>query len=222
MSTVTFDLFSALLDSRTGGAATLARLADERGWPHSGEELYDAWDRRNKRAQNDCRGWVPYRELAHAALAQTYAALGVDGDVDADLSTLLGSLPEWPLWPDVLDALPAISARHRVGILSNVDDALFAATRAAGLVDRALVVTSERVRAYKPDPRIYLGARELLGPLVHVATSGRDLRGALQAGVTVVRLRRPGHDLEADGPLPQHEAADLRGLADLLARVRPG
>jgi 2-haloacid dehalogenase len=51
---------------------------------------------------------------------------------------------------------------------------------------------------------------------VHVATSGRDVRGALEAGIGVVRLRRPGHTLDPEGPQPEHEAADLRELAALL------
>jgi 2-haloacid dehalogenase len=51
---------------------------------------------------------------------------------------------------------------------------------------------------------------------VHVATSGRDVRGALEAGIDVIRLRRPGHRLDPDGPQPSREAADLHELASLL------
>src|SRR5680860_703068 len=212
MSTVTFDLFSALLDSRAGGSAAFARLAREHGWQISGEELYDAWDARNKAAQRDCVRWVPYTTLAHTALADTYGALGLAAevaDVTRDLSSVLGSLPEWQLWPDVDDVLPALTEVHRVGILSNVDDDLFARTRVAGLVEPELVVTSERLGVYKPDPGIYHGARRLLGPMVHVATSGRDVRGALEAGMAVIRLRRPGHRLDADGDRPHYEAAGM-------------
>jgi 2-haloacid dehalogenase len=54
MRTVTFDLFSALVDSRTGGSRALQAVADHRGWPVSGEALYDEWDRQNKAAQKGC------------------------------------------------------------------------------------------------------------------------------------------------------------------------
>lgn len=213
---VTFDLFSALIDSRSGGSAALGDLARRHGWPVSGLELYDAWDPRNKAAQRDCTEWQPWRVPATTALAAAYDALGLDGDPDEGVEVLAGSMRDWPLWADVPDALPRLSADWRVGLLSNVDDYLFQRTRAADLVDHEVALTSQRLGVYKPHPAIYQRAAERLGAtMVHVATSARDVRGALEAGITVVRLRRPGHDLDPDGPRPLHEA----GTVDELARV---
>lgn len=232
---VTFDLFSALLDSRAGGAAVLGQLAAERGWPVAGERLYDLWDIRNKQEQAACATWVPYRDLAVRALASAYDAAGGVHDADpvADLEVVLDSLPEWPLWPDVAQALPGLADHARVGLLSNVDDELFRRTAAAALVDPALALTSERLRAYKPHPAIYRAARQAAeaqvrdesgerARVVHVATSGRDVRGALEAGLPVVRLRRPGHRLDPQGPRPSLEAAGLQDLLPLLARAVQG
>jgi 2-haloacid dehalogenase len=214
---VTFDLFSALIDSRTGGSAALGRLAADRGWDVDGERLYDEWDRRNKASQRDEPEWVPFAEHCRRALAATYAALGLDADADADADLLNRSVAEWPLWPDVAVQLPELRRRYRVGVLSNVDDAIFARTKVAPLVDDAAVLTSERLRAYKPAPDLYRRARERAGgELTHVATSARDVRGALEAGIRVVRLRRPGHRLDPAGPVPRNEADDVRGVAALL------
>jgi 2-haloacid dehalogenase len=219
---VTFDLFSALIDSRTGGAVALSRMAGARGWTVDGGELYNQWDAANKRAQRDCRRWVPYRELAVGALAGVYGSLGLPADAGADVDALLESLPEWPLWPDTPDGLPALGRHFRIGLLSNVDDHLFARTRAAPLVDPALALTSERLRAYKPDPRIYHEARLRLGPMVHVASSARDVRGALEAGLAVVRLVLSGHDLDRTGPPPVHEAHDIGHLVPVLEQAAQG
>ena len=209
---VTLDLFSALVDSRTGGSAALARIT---GGP--GERLYDVWDAANKASQRDLSTWVPFAEHCRRALAVAYADLGVARDPDADTGRLLESVGDWPLWPDVPEGLPALAVRCRVGVLSNVDDAVFARTRVAPLVDDADVLTSERLRAYKPAPDIYLRARQRSGGrLVHVATSARDVRGALAAGIEVVRLRRPGHRLDPEGETPQVQAADLFEVARLL------
>ena len=102
-------------------------------------------------------------------------------------------------------------------MLSNVDDVIFARTQVAPLVDDSAVLTSERLRAYKPAPELYLRAVERAhGDLTHVATSARDVRGALEAGIRVVRLRRPGHELDPAGPSPRDEANDVRGVAALL------
>jgi 2-haloalkanoic acid dehalogenase type II len=214
---VTFDLFSALLDSRSGGAAAFARLAGDRRWSVTGEQLYDAWDPLNKAAQRDSTAWVPWRVPARHALAQAYDRLGLEGDTAADVEALAVSMADWPLWPDVEAGLPRLAGSHRVGLLSNVDDELFARTAAARLVDPDVALTSQRLRAYKPHRRIYLRALEALAPMVHVATSARDVRGALEAGIPVVRLRRPGHELDPDGPRPAYEVDTL----DDLPRVLP-
>jgi 2-haloacid dehalogenase len=220
---VTFDLFSALIDSRSGGAAVFGQIAAAHGWSVAAEDLYDRWDAANKASQRDLGEWVPFTEHSRRALTAVYAELGLDGDADADVAVLLGSVGNWPLWPDVEEGLARIAGQFRVGVLSNVDDVVFARTRVAPLVDRlsdqAAVLTSERLRAYKPGAEIYRRAREEAGGvLVHVATSARDVRGALEAGIDVVRLVRPGHRLDADGPAPRREAADLADLAGVLER----
>jgi 2-haloacid dehalogenase len=58
---VTLDLFSALIDSRTGGSAALARITDG-----PGERLYDAWDAAYKASQRDLTTWVPSPSTAAA------------------------------------------------------------------------------------------------------------------------------------------------------------
>ena len=160
---------------------------------------------------------MPFAEHCRRALTAAYAELGIARDPDADTARLLDLVGDWPLWPDVAEGVPALAARARVGVLSNVDDAVFARTRVAPLVDDADVLTSERLRAYKPAPEIYLRARERAGGrLLHVATSARDVRGALAAGIDVVRLRRPGHRLDPEGATPRVEAAGLPEVARLL------
>jgi 2-haloalkanoic acid dehalogenase type II len=214
---VTFDLFSALIDSRTGASTVLASIAAERRWQLDGGRVYDEWDRRNKASQRDEREWIPFAEHCSRALAATYADLGLAGNAQEDTATLLGSTGNWPLWPDVAAGLPALAGRHRVGVLSNVDDDVFARTRVAPLVTDDDVLTSERLRSYKPHADIYRRARERAGgELLHVATSARDVRGAIEAAVDVVRLRRPGHALDPAGPAPAHEVADLRELGQFL------
>src|SRR3712207_8339074 len=105
------DLFSALIDSRTGGSAALARIT---GGP--GERLYDVWDAANKASQRDLATWVPFVEHCRRALTAAYADRGIDRDADADTGRLLDSVGDWPLWPDVAEGLPALTARARVGV----------------------------------------------------------------------------------------------------------
>jgi len=88
-----------------------------------------------------------------------------------------------------------------------------------------LVITSERVRQYKPNPGLYHAAHRIAGPSsARVAASARnvrDVRGALQAGVDTIRLIRPGHDIDPAGPRPSHQVAGLDELPDYLAKGLP-
>jgi 2-haloacid dehalogenase len=214
---VTFDLFSALIDSRTGASRILDGISARRRWGVGGERVYDEWDRRNKASQRDEPEWMPFADHYRRSLVDTYVDLRLAGPADVDAAMLLDSVSGWPLWPGVTAGLAEIGTHHRVGILSNVDDDVFARTPVAGLVADDAVLTSERLRAYKPGPEIYRRARQRAGgSLVHVATSARDVRGALEAGIDVIRLRRPGHEPDPAGPIPDRTAADLAEVARLL------
>ncbi|SNR52410.1 hypothetical protein SAMN06272737_1111, partial [Blastococcus mobilis] len=88
----------------------------------------------------------------------------------------------------------------------------------ARLVEPDDVVTSGRLHAYEPHPATYRRARQA-GVDVHVPASARDTRGALEAGMCVVRGRRPGHSVDPDGPQPGLEIPDPVGLPNAVATV---
>ncbi|UPK74956.1 hypothetical protein MU582_21400 [Nocardioidaceae bacterium SCSIO 66511] len=224
---VTFDLFSALLDTRSGASSTFDSFARARDWAVTGTELYDVWDGLNKAAQKglaerlEAGGeWESFTSVSTRTLAQTYADRGLDADAEVDLRAVHATIPDWSPWPDVVPAMAELSGAHRLGILSNVDDALFARTQIAGLVDPEVVLTSERLRAYKPGSRIYRRAAEHTGGHVHVAASARDVRGSLEAGLMTVRVARPGHRVDPDGPQPAYEIDSLSDLGPVLDDVR--
>jgi 2-haloacid dehalogenase len=212
--TVTFDVFSALIDSRSGGSDFFGKLATRRSWECLPSEVYERWDARNKALHLQCRGWVPYVELARTALADTYQELVLSGDPREDCARLLASMADWPLWADVATAPPQIWSGLRVGLLTNIDDTQLNPTAAArwDIVNSELVNTSQTVQAYKPSREFYVRARSLLGPFVHVAASARDVRGALESGIPCVRLARPGHPLDPTGPVPAHTALSVAAV----------
>lgn len=216
--TVSFDVFSALLDSRQGAGRTFARVARERGWPHDGEELYVAWDARNKALHASTDGTVSFRELARRAMADVLATLDAEDDAAAVTDAVLADVGSWPTWPDVPEGLAAVTPRHPVALLSNIDDDVLALTSVGAMVPTW--ITSERAGSFKPARGIYDHARGVLGQdLVHVPASGRDVRGSLEAGLHVVRVVRPGYAVEPDGPQPSHEVDDLRDLPGVLDRL---
>jgi 2-haloacid dehalogenase len=199
---ITFDVFSALIDSQRGGGAFLQSLADQRDWPVRGDDVYDDWDVRNKRAQTHARPGVSFAELAERALVASYEHLVLSGDAPADCIELLASVADWPLWPDVAPTLETLADRYRLGILSNIDDNILVSTKLWPLIGPVNALTSQRLGCYKPDPNIYIIARDKFGVRLHIAASARDVRGAGEARLPVVRIVRPGHYLDPDGPTP--------------------
>lgn len=216
---VTFDVFSALTDSRAGGSVILYELALHRGWPQSGFALYDRWDYVNKEMHRAQTPWIPFREISAAAFEASLTDLGLSATHSRqDSDALLDSVVGWPLWPDVTaKALQGLDV-PALGLLSNIDDELLRDTAAVrlGVFDPKYVLTSERLRAYKPNAVFYRRAGEVLGPFTHVAASARDVRGALDARISCVRLARPGHALDLEGPIPSRTAGSIGDLSDLL------
>ena len=192
---VTLDVFSALIDTRTGGNRVFDEIAGRQRWALGGQALYRAWDREHKRLQRECARWEPFAALGRRALAQVLDEHRLHGDIDAAMTELWASLGDWPLWPDV-----ALLARTRLASLPFVSD---------------LAITSERVRQYMPTPGLYHAAHTIAGPtFVHVAASARDVRGALQAGVDTIRLIRPGHDIDPAEPRPTRQVTGLGELTE--------
>ena len=216
--TITFDVYSALVDSRTGGTRACMTLAEHHGWSIEPQALYARWDALCKELQRDTVTWVPFRTLAAQAMDAAQRELDLRGDPLADTDALLSTIGSWPHYSDVPDALARVAAEHDVAVLTNIDDDLLAQTDPGWAFPTA--ITSEAAACYKPHPEIYRFAQERVGPLVHVAASARDVRGSLEAGLDVVRVVRPGHHVDADGPAPTWVIEDLRELPAELGRMQ--
>lgn len=218
--TVTFDVYSALIDSRAGGTRALAALAGQRGWDADPDAVYARWDAICKGLQRDVDAYVPFRALAEQAMREAQRELGIDSDPAEDARALLDTIGSWPHYADVPDAVARVAAAHPVAVLTNIDDDLLAQTDTGWPF--ATAITSEGARCYKPHPDIYRFAVDRLGPLVHIAASARDVRGSLEAGLEVVRVDRPGHRVDPDGPAPRWVIDDLRELPGVLAQIEQG
>jgi hypothetical protein len=65
---VSFDVYTALVDSRRGGTAAFAELVRRNAWKVDPGELFVGWDARNKLLQAETKPFVTYKELARRAL----------------------------------------------------------------------------------------------------------------------------------------------------------
>jgi 2-haloacid dehalogenase len=206
LDVLTFDCYGTLIDWETGILAALGRARPE-GWPISGDALLERFAAHEARAE---RG--PYRRYRHV-LADVVRGIASDCNVelfDRAAGRFAASVADWPPFPDAPEALRRLAVRYRLGVITNCDDDLFAASNRRLGVRFDWVVTAEQVGAYKPARRSFeVALARVGGPperVLHVAQSlYHDHVPAKALGLATVwidrRLGRPG-----SGATPPAEA----------------
>jgi len=133
---------------------------------------------------------------------------------------LAESLPRWKAFADTNESLHRLrDANIRLGILTNCDDDLIAATiRNQFTVSFDLVITAQQVLSYKPAPAHFLTARERIGDArwLHAAQSNfHDIVPANVFNIPNAWINRK-HESPGAGGVPMHEFGDMRAFADWL------
>jgi 2-haloacid dehalogenase len=208
MRWITFDCYGTLLDWQAGFRRILEPVAGDRTDAvirvfHETEPQVQA---ENPRAS--------YKEILREALERASGG-SVPGEV------LIDGWEAISAFPDTVAALEALKRQGwSLGILTNCDEDLFAATRAALGVEPDLVITSEAVGSYKPAlghfERFEATTNVAREDWVHAAVSWwHDMVPARELG-----LRRIWVDRESSG----HDASivsarvpDMASLAAVLA-----
>jgi len=215
----TFDCYGTLVDWNAGILAELERLL---GASSGGEQLLSRYHAIEPRVQSEHPTWS-YREVMAAVLAELASEAGVALPPN-ERGALGRSLPAWPVFPEVPDALAEAHDRGwKLVALSNTDrDLIEASMNAIGVPFDGLIVASE-VGSYKPAPGHWQAFRESTGAdrerQVHVAQSHfHDIVPANALGIRTVWINRLG---ERGEPAPTRELPDLRGLADVLDELIP-
>lgn len=128
-------------------------------------------------------------------------------------------------WPDVPAALERLRAANvGLGLLSNFTPAMLAASIRTSRLGGAFghVLSTDRARTYKPDPRAYQLGLDALGlpreRVVFAAFAGWDAAGAKRFGFPTLWVNRLGAPMEDLGaPAPD---AIVRTLSDAVGFVR--
>ena len=127
------------------------------------------------------------------------------------------------VWPDVLPALTKLkTAGIRMAFLSNLTAAMMdAVVKNAGLEGLLeLHLSTDRVKAFKPDPRAYQMGPEAFGlqreEIAFAAFAGWDAAGAKWFGYPTFWVNRANMPIEGLGVKPDGVGA---GMADLVTFV---
>jgi 2-haloacid dehalogenase len=209
----TFDCYGTLVDWNAGISAELGRLLGE----SDREGLLSRYHEVEPRVQSEHPTWS-YRDVMAAVLSQLASEAGVPLP-DSEHDALGRSLPQWPVFAEVPDALAqAHAGGWKLMALSNTDrDFIEASIAAIGVPFEGAVVASE-IGSYKPGHRHWEAFYELTGAdrtrHVHIAQSHfHDIVPAHELGIPSVWINRLH---ERGEPAPTRELPDLNGLADVL------
>jgi 2-haloacid dehalogenase len=223
---LTFDCYGTLIDWERGILAALHAALGDAELPD--ERLLEAFARHE--AAVEAGPYLAYREILRRTVRAIGEEVGHAPDADA-VEAFGGSVAEWPAFADSPAALADLAARFRLGVITNCDDDLFAASeRRLGLrFDE--VVTAQQAHRYKPNPRGFELMFERLGlptsRILHVAQSlYHDHVPAKRLGLSTVWVNRRagrvgGGATPAAAATPDLEVPDLRTLADLAIAATP-
>jgi 2-haloacid dehalogenase len=226
---LSFDCYGTLIDWEAGIAAVLVPWAARNGSPLTEEELLVAYSDNEAAVERDTPGTM-YPDVLRQAFRRTAADLGLP-ITDDDADALGVSVPDWPAFPDSVEALARLKTRYDLIILSNVDRAGFAGSnRRLGVVFDD-ILTAQDIGSYKPNPANFealLALNEERGrtqdELLHVAQSlFHDHVPGKAAGLRSVWINRR-HDRPGWGATPDPGAAvtpdlEFRSLADFADAV---
>jgi 2-haloacid dehalogenase len=213
---ITFDCYGTLIDWETGMLKGLRSLFQRDGRPADDGELLALYG--EVEAEIEAGGYLPYRQV----LARTVQEMGrrrgreVTNEEGARFAQ---SLTEWEPFPDTVAGLQALAQRFKLGVISNVDDDLFAVTREKLQAPLSLVVTAQQVKSYKPSLRNFEEAMQRSGlkkeEILHAAQSVfHDIVPANSLGIRNVWVNRPS--LGAAKPAVAKPTAEVNSLAELV------
>ena len=232
---VAFDFFGTLARNDVAEwRRTLAGIAERQGLPVSGSALWDEFSKHERQFRMtrtnmaDPAASPPFRtywEAWRQAFVAAFEVMGLRGAPDAAATYSIEMLADQPAFPDAHAMLDAVGALRAVAVLSNADDRFLHGSLAHNgwPLDRfACVESSESLRAYKPDPRIFARFVERAGVpperILYVGDSPYDdAHGAGLAGMTTVLVHRD-QDTPGRTPLPREAAfggsfrSDAEGL----------
>jgi FMN phosphatase YigB (HAD superfamily) len=118
-----------------------------------------------------------------------------------------------------MPSLDLLGRRHRLAIVSNIDDDLLTATPLVRVFD--LVCTAQRAKGYKPNGTLfrYLIAHSgvALDEILHAGQSQfTDMVGGKPLGLTIAWINRRGVDLHPSVPRPDFTFRDIASLIPVL------
>ncbi len=148
---LTFDCYGTLIDWESGLCAALEPWLAGHGVRRGRDEVLETFARHESAQERATPG-----RLYQGIVADVHRRLGEEWELEssaADAAAFGASVPDWPAFPDSVEALATLHRYYRLVILSNVDRASFRGSEKRLGVAFDAVYTAEDIGSYKPDRR---------------------------------------------------------------------
>ena len=223
---LTFDCYGTLIDWEAGLTAAFGPILSTHGIAMDDDDVLTRFA--SYEAAAEAGPYQTYRHVLAAGLRGVAGELGFEPS-DAETAAFSGSVVDWPAFPDSSAALARLKSRLRLGVITNCDDDLFAASNERLGVELDWIVTAQQVRSYKPAEKGFLAAFGRIGlpreRILHVAQSlFHDHAPAQRLGLTSVWIDRR-HGRPGSGATPRAIAtpdATFPDMASFAAAAVPG
>ncbi|MEL6375008.1 MAG: haloacid dehalogenase type II [Pseudomonadota bacterium] len=173
---LTFDVYGTLIDWESGMIAGLEPLTAQLAAPPGRDQILQAhaYHESTTQAQTPAKRYADVLATVYRRLAEDWG-LAVTWD---DCAAYGARVHAWPAFPDSAEALAYLREHYKLVVLSNVDNASFAASNAKLGVTFDGVYTAEDVGSYKPADANFTYMLEQLrrrgfakGDILHTAES---------------------------------------------------
>lgn len=228
-SALTFDMYGTLIDWEPHILGFLQAWARRNAIQATDDELLEQFDRARAHYQQ-LRPALLYPDVLRASYA--YICTHWRAPIDpGEQAAFADSVSTWEPFPDAAEGLSYLKQFYSIGALSNIDERSLAHSIAKLGITLDLVVTAERVGAYKPSLAHFVTAISELGGmgvghtrLLHIGQSLRaDIRPCNKLGIKTVWLNRDRRSLGLHGhgatlAVPDLTFATLEELVTAHAR----
>ena len=195
-----FDVFGTVVDWRASIIREGQLLEKRKGVKADWVKFADAWRAGYQPAMKRVRSgelpWVNIDGLHRIILNDLLVQFRIDGLSEDEIDHLNRAWHRLSPWPDSVGGLNRLKTRYTLSTLSNGNVSLLVDMAKNAGLPWDCVLSAEVFNHYKPDPEVYLGAANLLGP-----TPGQVMMVAAHLGdllaATKTRLAHSARDATA-------------------------
>jgi 2-haloacid dehalogenase len=194
-----FDTFGTVVDWRGSVTAEATRRGNARGLHIDWVEFTDRWRMGYGPAMDRVRSgelpWTTLDDLQRMILEGLLKDYKVDGLSEAEKSDWARVWRRLKPWPDSVEGLTRLKRKYIISPMSNGNVALMVELAKFAGLPWDMVLGSDLVQHYKPDPEMYLSAPFYLDlrpeEVMMCAAHAGDLQAARSCGLRTAFIYRP-------------------------------